>query len=331
MPLRVGFVTAAHVHTYGLLHGFRHNQQVEVVGLSDHDATRGDEFCKATSLKSFPTLEALLDHVDAVVICSENKLHAEQIAQAASKGKHIFCEKPLVTSDEEAKLVSDALKGTKVKIMTALPVRYAPVFARLRERIAGGEIGAIKAICTTNHGMNPGGWFNDPDLAGGGALMDHSVHVADLLYLLLKETPSKVEAQIGYNMENMVVDDCAMLTLDYPSGIFVTIDASWSRPKSFKTWGDVTLNVVGEKGVIEVDVFAQQIQVYSAGETTHRVADYGSDMGQLLVDDFVDCVLNDKPSPIPLEDGLASSRVVIEAYKHVNAPSTVPPVRLVKA
>ncbi len=327
MPLRVGFVTAAHVHTGGLLYGFRQNSDSEVIGLWDNDENRGKDFCKEQGLKQFDTLDSLLDACDAVVICSENKHHAKQIAAAAAKGKHILCEKPLVTNDAEAEEVINALKGTKVKIMTALPVRYAPVFTRLRERIAGGEIGAIKAICATNHGMNPGGWFNDPELAGGGALMDHSVHVADLLWLLLKELPSKVEAQIGHNIENMAVDDCAMLTLDYPSGVFVTLDASWSRPKSFKTWGDVTLNVVGEKGVIEVDIFGQQIQVYSLGAQTHKVADYGSDMGQLLVDDFVGCILENRPSPIPLEDGIGSSRVVIEAYKHVAATKHLQPAR----
>ncbi len=316
MPLRLGFVTAAHLHTAAHLENFRHRNDVEIVGVWDHDKARLDHCCDKKGLKRFDDLDALLEAVDAVVICSENKLHAKHCVAAASKGKHILCEKPLVTSEDEGEQIVKAVNASGVKFMVALPARYAPSFARLKERIASGEIGAIKAICATNRGKNPGGWFSIPEHSGGGAMSDHTVHVADLLWLLLHEEPSKVEAQLGHNMEGTDAEDCAMLTMEYPSGIFATLDSSWSRPKNYKNWGDLTLNVVGEKGAIELDMFAQQIQVYGTVDPSHVVADFGSDLYKLLTDDFVRCIRDDLPSPVPLEDGLRSSRVMIEAYKY---------------
>jgi predicted dehydrogenase len=114
-----------------------------------------------------------------------------------------------------------------------------------------------------------------------------------------------------------------MLTLDYPSGIFVTIDASWSRPKHYKTWGDLMLTVVGEQGVIDVDMFAQDLQIYGAGEPSHTVAGFGSDVYGMMLGDFIRCASSAQSSPIPLEDGLRNARVVIKAYNSLAVTATI--------
>lgn len=302
------------------IQGVSQNAAAELAGIWDHDAARARACANSHGLKACDTLEALLDISDAVIVCSENKLHAKHIAAALNPGKKVLCEKPLVTNEEEANLIKSAA-GPGAFVMTALPCRYSPAFLRLKERVKAGDIGPIKAICATNRGQNPGGWFCVPELSGGGALADHSVHVADLLWVLLGEEPSNVDAKVGHNITSSEGEDCAMLTLDYPSGTFVTIDASWSRPKHYKTWGDLMLTVVGEQGVIDVDMFAQDLQIYGGGEPSHRVAGFGSDVYGLMLQDFIRCASEDRPSPIPLEDGLRNARVVIEAYKSLVVPA----------
>jgi predicted dehydrogenase len=331
MALRIGFVTIAHVHTGGLLWNCRNNPHVEVVGAWDFDKARLAKYKGELSLQEFETLDSLLDACDAVVIVSENKLHAEHCEAAARKGKHILCEKPLSTTEAESERILKAVKESGVKLSMCLPCRYHPSFIRLRERLKSGEIGALKGINATNRGRNPHGWFIVPELSGGGALMDHSVHVADLLWALLGKEPVSVESHIGYNIDNLDVDDTFVLTLTYEDGLFATIDGSWSRPKKYKTWGDVTMTLVGETGVLEMDMFGQELGVYTdEGDVSYWVAGYGSDMNQAMVDDFVQCVVENLPPPIPVEDGIRASRIVIEGYKNAFPPDRVKTLTLGK-
>ena len=192
MSVRVGILTAAHVHTGSYVHCLKANPDSELVGLWDDDLERGKPYAERNGISFFEDLDALLAKVDAVVVTSENLRHGELVLKAAAKGKHILCEKPLAASEEEAEKISQAIKASGVKLSTAFPCRYSPAFMRLADRVRAGEIGAIKAICATNRGTCPGGWFIEPTKSGGGAMIDHVVHVTDLLRVLLGEEPSRV-------------------------------------------------------------------------------------------------------------------------------------------
>jgi len=152
-------------------------------------------------------------------------------------------------------------------------------------------------------------------------MIDHVVHVADLLAVLLGEPPSRVQAQIGHNMYGKDWDDTAMLTLEYPSGIFATLDSSWSRPTSYKTWGDVTINVVGENGVIEIDLFGQAFDHYANDNGKHGLAGYGSDIDAGLVDDFIRFAKGEIEGPVTAMDGLAAVRVALAGYRSATETS----------
>ncbi len=319
MPIRVGFLSVAHMHAWGYAPAFRHHPQAELVGLWDDDPDRAAKFAGHFGLQVFDQPEALVASVDAVVITSENTSHAKWITLAAQQGKPVLCEKPLCTTSEEAAQI----EGAGAKLMTAFPCRYSPAFLRLKERVDGGDLGAIHAVCATNRGTCPWGWFVEPSKSGGGAMIDHVVHVADLLRVLLKEEVVHVQAQIGNRMYGKDWEDTAMLTLEFSSGIFATLDSSWSRHSSYKTWGDVTMNVVGEQGVIEMDMFGQSLDVWHDGPKAHTLAGFGSDIDAGLVNDFITCILNDSPPPITAFDGLQASRVAMAGYESVRTGQAV--------
>jgi predicted dehydrogenase len=317
MPLRVGILSTAHLHVWGYVWSVQAHSDAELVGIWDDDKARLATFCEKANAKAYEDIDALLAEVDAVVICSENKAHAELGERAANAGKHILCEKPLVTTEEEAERFLGAVERAGVKLMTAFPCRFSPAFERLVERVKAGEIGAIKAICATNRGRCPFGWFVEVEKSGGGAMIDHVVHVADLLRALLGEEPMLVQAQTGSNIHGQTWEDTAMLTIEFPSGIFVTLDSSWSRPKTYKTWGDVTMNVVGEKGAIELDMFGPAVDLYSLEGVNHTVAGYGSNLDALMVDEFVRACLDDREPKVTGYDGLQAARVAMAGYRSV--------------
>lgn len=207
-----------------------------------------------------------------------------------------------------------AVQASTSKFMTAFPCRFSPAYRRLAERVRSGEIGRIRGISATNRGRCPGGWFIKAELSGGGAMIDHVVHVTDLLRDLLAEEPALVQAQIGNNVYGQEWDDTAMLTIQFPSGIFATLDSSWSRPPTFKTWGDVTMTVTGENGVIELDMFGSGLDHYHEGAPNHSLVSYGTDLDAAMVTAFVEACLDGSEVPVTLHDGLQASRVALAGY-----------------
>lgn len=303
------------MHAFGYAHAAAKHDEVEIVGVWDADPERGQRFAEQTGQARIETADALLEASEAVVICSENVLHAEYGERAARAGCHLLIEKPLVTDEAAGWRLLDTAREAGVTLMTAFPCRYAPAFDRLRTAVREGSFGRLVAVCSTNRGSCPFGWFTEPHLSGGGAMIDHVVHVADLLRAALGRDPARVYAKTRNGIYARDWEDVAMLTLEYEDGLFATLDSSWSRPKSYKTWGDVTMNAVFEHAVIELDLFNQHIDVFRNETMRHTLAGYGSDLDRLLVDDFVRCVREGTPPPVTGEDGLAAARVALAGYR----------------
>lgn len=316
-------MSSAHMHAWGYAAGLQRNPDAALAGIWDPVAERGVAFARQFQTEAFASADELFEVCDAVIVTCENKLHAPYVELAATAGKAILCEKPLATNEAEKDRMFAAVEAAGVKLMTAFPCRYSPAFLRLRERVDAGEIGAIQAISATNRGRNPGGWFIQTELSGGGAMIDHVVHVTDLLRVLLKADPIQVQAFTGNNMYGQIWEDTAMLTIEFPGGVFATLDSSWSRPSSYKTWGDVTMNVVGEKGVAELNMFGQGFDHYVNEPQGIHLAGYGSDLDAGLVNDFLKCVRDDTPPPISGLDGWKASQVALAGYESVRTGKPV--------
>lgn len=288
--------------------------EFELAHVWDFESDRAESFAGRFGLTAGANIEATLAECDAVIIAGENLRHGDLIEAAVRAKKHFICEKPIAGNWDEFKRISDLTSQFTGVAMTAFPCPYSTAFERLQQRLAAGDIGSIVSICATNRGTCPFGWFVSPELSGGGCLIDHVVHVGDLLYRLLEAEPERVVASVGNNTYGQEWEDTAMLTLDYPGGIFATVDSSWSRPKSFKTWGDVMLTVVGTSGVIEIDLFSQEIDVYGAGDKTHQVAGFGSNLDLALMRDFAAAIIEGKSARSTLADGLRASKIALMGY-----------------
>jgi predicted dehydrogenase len=145
------------------------------------------------------------------------------------------------------------------------------------------------------------------------------VHVADLLRRLIGHDPVRVFAQISNKIYGQDWDDTAMLTLEYPGGIFATLDSSWSRPKSYKTWGDVTMRVVGDEGLLDMDMFNQHVETYSNQRTpAANLHSYGSNLDLAMAQEYLSAIRDKDLKPLTSgEDGLRASAVALTAYRSV--------------
>lgn len=323
--LKVGLISFAHGHAYSYLNSFLALPEVEIAGIADEVISRVETVGSTHGIQLYEDYRELLKtDIDAVAICSENVKHAEHVIAAAEAGKHVICEKPLGLSVEEMERMIEACRANGVQLMTAFPCRYLAAVVNAKQAVDAGEIGDIVAIKGTNRGSMPGQWFVEPHLSGGGALLDHTVHVMDLMNWF---TGSKVTEVYAYAAtlfhEELKVDDAGMIHVRFASGVFGVLDTSWSRPKSFPTWGDVTMEIVGTKGQLFIDSFAQSNEVYSDAAGKGSWSFWGDNMDHYMVKGFVDALLSGKPVPITGLDGLRSAEVALAGYKSVQSGQPV--------
>jgi len=303
-----------HAHSYAS--SLLQLEGVTLAGIADENENRGKEAADKYHTTFFQDYRELLrTDMDAVIICTENVRHKEVTMAAAKAGKHILCEKPLATTVEDAWEMIRVCKEYGVKLQTAFPVRYNAPIKRVKQMIDQGDLGRIVSIRGTNRGQNPGGWFVEQENSGGGAVLDHTVHVIDLMRWFMNSEVKEVYAEVDTRFSDGPIDDCGLLTLEFENGVFASHDPSWSRCETFSTWGDVTLEIIGTEGVTRVDAFAQHMLLYSDKNRKVSQQFWGNDMDKGLVKDFIECIKEDREPSISGLDGLRAMEVALAAYE----------------
>jgi len=329
-PLRVAILSFAHVHAASYVALLRDRPDVELLTADPDAATapadelRGAAFAAEHGAAYVDTYEeALAWRPDAVVVCSENSRHREVVLAAAAAGAHVLCEKPLATRVADAEEMVAACEAAGVRLMTAYPVRFSPEFVTLRRLVASGALGTVLGGTGTNNGKVPAGraWFTDPDLAGGGALADHVVHLADLLDALLGEEAVAVRAvsnRVLHGGDPKVrAETGALVSITYAGGAEVTVDCSWSVPDGAPTWGGLTLQVVGTGGTVEIDPFAAHVGGLVADGARQAWLGFGENLDALMLEHFLGCVRTGETPGPDGRVGLRTLRVVAAAQRSV--------------
>lgn len=313
--MKVGIMSFAHMHAYSYADCLKQVDGVELIGISDENEERGSQAAKQYNTTFYRTdAELLAQDLDAVIICSENVKHKDMVIQAARAKKHILCEKPIATSVEDATEMIGVCEEEGVILQTAFPVRFSEPMQQLKKAVEKALIGEIVAIRSTNRGQNPGGWFIEKDRSGGGAVLDHTVHMVDIMRWLLNEEISEVTAEVDRFFQDHDIDDAGLLTLVFENGVIASHDASWSRSKNNPTWGDVTIELIGTKGTLRADAFKEHIKIFSSTGKAYQHTLYAKDMDLGLIEDFIQTVREKRTPSITGFDGLKAMEVALAAY-----------------
>lgn len=329
--IRIGVMSFAHPHAEGYVENVRAIPEAELVGAADDDRTRGEHHAARLGLRLWPTYEDLLaQQLDGVIVCSENARHRPHVEIAARVGAHILCEKPLATALTDARAMIEACAHAEVHLMPAFPMRFNAPLLEVKRALDDGRLGDLSCCVTTNQGQNPGRhrhWFVEQQLAGGGAVMDHTVHLVDVLRWYLRSEVVEVYAQTtdllpGGNAE---VETGGLILLTFANGVFATIDCSWSRPESFPTWGGLTMEFVGGRGVLSVDAFRQNLMIYPERSPGVTMRNWGSDANQAMIAEFVTAIQERRNPAVTGLDGYRALEVVVAAYESARKGQ---PVRL---
>jgi len=319
--LTVGVMSFAHVHAVGLA-----RLLVDLgatVLASDPDPDRGAARAADLGIEFVGEHEALLDRgVDGVVIAAENAEHRRLTELAAAAGAYVMSEKPLALSVADGRAMIETCERAGVGLMTAFPMRFSPQVRQVAELVHSGAIGDVVAIAGTNPGTCPGGWFVQPELSGGGAMIDHTVHVGDLMCWLVGAAPATVYAQTNQLITpEHGVDTGALVSVRFANGVFGTIDASWSRKPSYPSWGGVTLEVVGTEGVVAIDAFGSHMTGSTPAGNRHLRFD--GDVNRPMVAEFLTAI-TERREPTPSgRDGHASTAIALAAYRSAASDEVV--------
>jgi len=317
-PIRLGFFSFAHMHAVSYARSAQATPDVEIVGIYDDNPARSEEWAGKLQTRFFASADALLaENLHGAVICAENVYHRPLVEQCAGRVGAILCEKPIATTIPDAQAMIDICAATGTKLQIAFPVRFSQAVLHLKSQLDAGTLGEIYSAKCTNHGSMPGGWFTDQKLAGGGAVIDHTVHVIDVLRWLWGAEVTEVYAEIGDSLlhPGLGIDDAGLLSFRLSNGVYGTLDTSWSRPKSYPTWGDVKIEILGEKGLVRVDAFNQHLAVASDKTGKTNWAGWGSNIDAGLVADFVGMIREDRQPSITGYDGLKALEVALAAYE----------------
>lgn len=307
-PLRVAIASFAHPHALSYVSLLAAMPDVDVLA-SDPDGAsgpdrepRGAKLAAELEVAYVDSYDELFEWgPDAAVVTAENAAHRPIVERAAAAGAHVLCEKPLATEVADGEAMVAACAAAGAILMTAYPVRFSPSYATLRAHIEAGRLGDVFAVAGTNNGKIPYGqrrWFTDPALAGGGALVDHTVHCADLIDGLTGGAGARrvyaAANRILHADKGVSVETGGLVTITYENGLIATIDCSWSEPDNAPTWGGVTLHVTGTRGSVEIAPFAPHINgTNTDGEI---FLPFGADLDGLMLAEFITAVRASGPA-----------------------------------
>ena len=308
---RIGLVGAGGI---GRWHAERWQRlPVELAGFYDVVTENSESLQASFGGKVYDSLEALLDDVDVVDICTITTAHKQGVLAAAAAGKAIICEKPLARTVADCQEMVDACEAAGVPLFVAQVVRFFPQFARAKAVLAAGQIGEPGVIRTIRAGSPPyggtRGWFSDVTQSGG-VIMDVGIHDIDYARWCMGE----VERVYARGNNNGL--DHALITLRFTSGAIGHIESSWAHPKGqFMT----RLEIAGTEGLVEWD--SRDDQPLRTAILVEDTVERGKASPLAPIDDpyfrelahFLDCLENDKPFLVSPHDGLMAVKVSLAA------------------
>jgi predicted dehydrogenase len=188
--------------------------------------------------------------VDAVILCSPHKYHADQIQAAARAGKHVFCEKPLCTTKSDAERAIAAVQAASVQLGIGHERRFEPAVIDLRRRLADNQFGTpllLEANFSQDKffALPPDNWRLSPTEAPVGPLSATGIHLVDLSIAVFGK-PKEVWARLSTRGSTFANGDTLSVTLGFASGATAMLTAILATPFVGR------LAVYGSQGWIEI-------------------------------------------------------------------------------
>ncbi|HPO91573.1 MAG TPA: Gfo/Idh/MocA family oxidoreductase, partial [Victivallales bacterium] len=225
------------------------------------------EFGKSNTRVS-ENFQDIIDPADIVVISSPNFLHCEHAVTCAKAGKHLWIEKPMALSINEADQICSAVEQNKVKTFIGFSVRFSPFSVFMKEKVSSGEIGEIRSIwsrrlCLLNI---PKGHWRKEYIKSGGVMSELIAHEIDWL-IDIAGMPESVYCRKQSDLnDNICANDHVWLTFAFPNGATGTIEGSQNSLIS-----DYYKGIIGSRGSIYDRAWGTELYMTDENAKEHRI------------------------------------------------------------
>jgi len=303
-----------------LMPGFSLAQNCKVVALSRRDASQAREAAAKYSIPHvFLSTEELCrcSEVDAVLVTTPNACHLKDVLTAVGAGKPVLCEKPMGMDADECRQMVVAARNAGVLLGVAQVFRFEESTARLRERVAAGDIG--RPVFARAEFSFPGSghartWLYNRALSGGGPITDVGVHCIDVLRYILQDEPRRVSALARRDEQSGDVEAAAVLTLEFQRGTLATVLVSTRA--HYRT----PLEVVGDAGVLRADDALNverpvTIELWRNGQRLGEETVSNQLAYARQVDSFAAAVEGREVFPVPGQEGWQNQIILDAAYR----------------
>jgi predicted dehydrogenase len=258
----------------------------------------------------------------AALVATPPATHESLVTELLDRGAHVLCEKPLATNAASAtRMVHAAHRGGR-RLMMASKFRYVPDVVQAQELVGQGLLGDLVLLENTFCARAPmaGRWNAEPGISGGGVLIDHGAHSADLVRCFLGPIV-RVFAHPCRRVQPVVVEDTVRCLLESVRGTLAAVDLSWSIAKEL----DHYLLLHGSKGTMQLGWRGARWRCAGDEEWTAFGAGYDKRAAfATQLGNFAAAVRGAEPPRITPEDALESVRVIDAAYRSLRSTRWVP-------
>ncbi|HEY8599910.1 MAG TPA: Gfo/Idh/MocA family oxidoreductase [Thermomicrobiales bacterium] len=214
----------------------------------DEDRDRAATLAAPTGARVTADLaEALADPMlDAVILAVPTPFHRALTEQAAEAGKHVFCEKPIALSLDDARAMTAACERAGVRFMVGHVVRFFPEYTRIKDlldREAIGQVGVVRASRVNAYPFVGRGWYSNFAWSGG-PILDMMIHDLDTLRWFFGEVARISARGLSYSPQRSAVD-YALAIIRFASGVVAHVETSWAH-SNFRT----SIELAGSAGII---------------------------------------------------------------------------------
>ena len=331
--LKVAVIGSGSIATFRHAPEYAANPNVEIVAFVDRVVARAEKLADKYGAKALDNHAAALKlDIDAVSVCTPNAFHAPITLDALKAGKHVLCEKPMATSDKDAREMIKAAKKADKTLMIGHNQRLMGIHIKAKELLDAGVIGKVVTFRTSFAHPGPEswsiegatGWFFDKKQAFVVTMGDLGVHKADLIRWLIGDEIVEVAAMVEHLNKPMGdVDDNAVCLLRTKKGAMGTLTASWSHYPG----EDNTTILYGEKGQIRLGTdpnFGVVVQLLSGEKQFYNVGKIQTNEVQTssgVIDAFVNSILTKTEPPVTGEEGRRSLAVILACLKSAETKS----------
>jgi predicted dehydrogenase len=316
--LKVGVIGAGHLGKFHL-NNWAVIDGVELIGFSDTDDANADQVSKKYKLPRFVDVEKLIDACDALDIVAPTSIHFELCELAIKKGKHVFVEKPLANTMEEAKTLVKLAKEANIKFQVGHVERFNPAFLALKDQV-------LQPMFIEVHRLSQ---FN-PRGTDVSVILDLMIHDIDIILSIVKSNVNYISANGVAVMSD--TPDIANVRIEFDNGCVANLTSSRISMKKMrkmrlfqkdayigidfleKKTEIIRLNTPGDSNVFTFDIDTKN------GKKTIAIANppvMEVNAIKMELEEFRDAITNNTETPVSVVDGFRAMEVAHQILEKI--------------